>query len=207
MAQQTPTEVIAAQVREFRDARKMSAQALADRCAELGMPDLKRQAITNLENSRRGMVTVDELLVLAEALDVPPARLFIPLDGRTDLAVTPEVTMSSYRALFWVSGENVPPLPAERLERWREAVGPLDTYRTFRDTFRAAAKAETRGDVEAFRGQLSALAKVIEWGMLNRNITPPALPAEWVATMRDEGWLDRADEVPVQAGDGNDGQS
>ncbi|SNT59080.1 hypothetical protein SAMN05443665_105150 [Actinomadura meyerae] len=178
----------------------MSAQALADRCAELGMPDLKRQAITNLENGRRGMVTVEELLVLARALDVPPVLLFIPLDGHTDLEITPKLTMRSWEALLWVSGEDEP-TDRERRRRWRETVGPVQQHRAFFTYFREAARREISADPAPFNASVRELARVID-AMVSAGIVPPAVPPQWLDLMRAEGWLQHPDEVPVQAEDG-----
>ena len=55
-------------------ADKMSAQRLADICAELGHP-IPRDVISNLENGRRASVPVTDLLVIAEALGVPALSL------------------------------------------------------------------------------------------------------------------------------------
>ncbi|GAA1837290.1 hypothetical protein [Actinomadura chokoriensis] len=202
----TPTAAIARQVSALRSARGLTAKELGERMTARGCK-WDRFTVSALEKGAKGEkgarqnVTVAELLALADALDVPPVTLLVPLDGRTDLEVAPNVARSSYSALFWVTGENAP-ADAERRARWLEAAGPVDTYRTFRDTFRAAAKAETREDVAGRDAHLRTLAQVIELGMLNRAITPPALPAEWLDVMRDRGWLERADEVPVQAEDG-----
>jgi 8-oxo-dGTP diphosphatase len=76
------TRVIACEIRRYRDAAGMSAQQLADRCAELGAP-MHRSVIANLENGRRPSVSVAELLVLARALDVPPLRFLVPLENDT----------------------------------------------------------------------------------------------------------------------------
>jgi transcriptional regulator with XRE-family HTH domain len=67
-------------MRGVRAARGWSAQQLADRCAELGMPDLDRSAVANIENERRQRIGVDELFVLALALGVAPVHLAVPLD-------------------------------------------------------------------------------------------------------------------------------
>lgn len=52
----------------------MSAQKLADLCAEIGHP-IPRDVISNLENGRRATVPVTDLIVIAEALQVPALSL------------------------------------------------------------------------------------------------------------------------------------
>lgn len=57
-----------------RQLGRMSAQQLADICADIGHP-LQRDVISNLENGRRASVPVTDLMVIAEALGVPPLSL------------------------------------------------------------------------------------------------------------------------------------
>jgi transcriptional regulator with XRE-family HTH domain len=58
----------------------MSAQQLSDEVARLGVT-MPRGVIAKLESGIRASVTVDELLALAAALDVPPLWLLFPLDS------------------------------------------------------------------------------------------------------------------------------
>ena len=67
-----PTRTVAARVQELRRKRGWSAEALAEECADLGMPALNRSVIANIESGRRTYVSVEELLTLAYALDVAP---------------------------------------------------------------------------------------------------------------------------------------
>lgn len=52
----------------------MSQQALADACAKQGVP-MSRSMLANLEGGRRDVVSVDELLAFAQALDCHPSEL------------------------------------------------------------------------------------------------------------------------------------
>lgn len=205
MTSKMPSDIAGDQIKEWRGRRGMTAEDLAERCDELGAPEITAAVIANIETGRRDrttkrrrrLLTLEELLIFAEALDVPPVRLIVPLDGRTRLQVTPEVEMSTWRALFWVSGENDPADP-ERRARWREAVGGIYSFRNLRDIISAANKARGRGDDKGYEQQIKEAAKLIEWGMLTHNVTPPALPSEVIETMKTRGWLERADEVPVR---------
>jgi transcriptional regulator with XRE-family HTH domain len=98
------TQVVAAQVRRYRLARKMSAQALADRCAELGM-EIPRPVLANLENGRRPIVSVAELLILAAALDVAPVVLVAPLGHESNVEILPGRELDTWDAALWISGE------------------------------------------------------------------------------------------------------
>jgi len=82
--------VIAQEVRRHRDAQKISAQQLADRCTDLGLP-IKRSVIANLETGHRETVTVPELLVLGAALNVSPALLAIPVGRSESVEILPEL--------------------------------------------------------------------------------------------------------------------
>jgi hypothetical protein len=86
---QTPSDKVAARVRRLRHAEEpvLTVAGLAARCAELGMPQLTAQALYKLETRRaapsgaRRPVTVDELFVLARALDVTVGELLFGSRG------------------------------------------------------------------------------------------------------------------------------
>jgi transcriptional regulator with XRE-family HTH domain len=193
-----PSEVIAVRLKEIRKRRGLSVAKLAERCEELGAPKLNKDVITNIEViGRRQDVGVTELMVLAKALDVPPALLLVPLDGRTGLQITPDVVMTSWQALFWLAGESEPADRDER-HRWRETIAPVHQHRSYRQFFQRAHRAENR-DEGAFLGELRELARVID-SMIEGSITPPAVPADWLEIMRERDWLRYPDDVRSQEG-------
>ncbi len=71
------SDVVAAQIRRLRNERGLSAPRLAARCQELGAAEMTSNIITNIETRRRD-VSVDDLLIFALALDVPPLHLLSP---------------------------------------------------------------------------------------------------------------------------------
>lgn len=85
----------------------MSAQQLSDACAALGV-EIPRTVLSNLENGRRGNVTVAELLALGAALAVPPAALVYPVGYETEVEILPGVTVDAKEAVDWVSGHASP---------------------------------------------------------------------------------------------------
>jgi len=87
----------------FRGRRKLTAKALADRCAELGLP-LGRPTISKLEKGLRQTVTVDEVQVLAKALDVAPIKLLFPLDAKT-VEVLPGQCIDTLDAILWFTDD------------------------------------------------------------------------------------------------------
>lgn len=68
------TAAIATRVRGLRKARGWSAQRLAEEMTAAGLP-WDRNIVANLENGRRKVVTVDELLCFARIFDVGPMAL------------------------------------------------------------------------------------------------------------------------------------
>ncbi|GAA3853904.1 hypothetical protein GCM10023084_05180 [Streptomyces lacrimifluminis] len=94
---------VAREVRRHRQSQGLSAQQLADRCTEVGMP-IQRSVLANLESGRRTTVTIAEVLVLAAALNVPPAALVFPV-GRTDVVeALPGKEIDPLNAVEWFSG-------------------------------------------------------------------------------------------------------
>lgn len=82
----------------------MSAQQLANSCSQLGMK-IPRAVLANLENGRRPTVSVAELLVLAEALQVPPLLLVVPLGRQELIEILPGAQAPAFEAARWWRGE------------------------------------------------------------------------------------------------------
>jgi transcriptional regulator with XRE-family HTH domain len=107
----TPSDVVAARVREVRTRRGLTTAQLAARCAALGAPGLTAQALYKLEGQRDPAkrrprpVTVDELLALSAALNVAPVSLLVPPDDSDQpYAVTATVTASRFGVRAWIRG-------------------------------------------------------------------------------------------------------
>jgi transcriptional regulator with XRE-family HTH domain len=87
--------------RNIQEARKhagVSAQKLADRCTELGLP-MHRDTLANLENGRRASVTIAEVLILAAALDRAPVALLYPTADPEELTeYLPGVELTNFDA-------------------------------------------------------------------------------------------------------------
>jgi transcriptional regulator with XRE-family HTH domain len=96
---------IGGRIRELRQRPgvNLSAQALADRTREYGH-ELKRSVIANLESGRRANVSVADLLVLATALDVPPAMLVYPIGAEASVEALPGYEMDTVAAMDWFTG-------------------------------------------------------------------------------------------------------
>ncbi|MGW1996181.1 helix-turn-helix domain-containing protein [Embleya sp. NPDC001921] len=145
------TRLIAGEVRRIRKEMGMSAQRLADRCAELGYP-VPRNVIANLESGRKESVSVAELLVVAEALEVPPVLLLFPVGHAHGTHRAPardrEPLMGAVR---WFTGEQ-----GERTDLWAcdpyyENARPLRLYREHEVAVRLARDSEQRALSEEHR--------------------------------------------------------
>jgi transcriptional regulator with XRE-family HTH domain len=98
------THGIGRRVAAARREQHLSAAALAQRCAGLGVPTLTRQVIAFIENGRRESVSVAELLVLAAALEVPPMELLFPLGDETATEILPGREIEPWYAARWAAG-------------------------------------------------------------------------------------------------------
>lgn len=123
------TDAVGDAVARYRKERGLSAQQLADRCAQLG-GSLPRGVIAKLESRSRGSVTVDELLVLAEALGVPVVRLLAPLDNG-DVELFPGVPFGPWEAAMRAAALGTPESELLRnyavlVARMRSMLGDLE---------------------------------------------------------------------------------
>ncbi len=148
------SEVTAERVRAHREQKGWSQERLARAMTELGHP-MHQTAIAKIE-ARLRKVTVDDLLVLAVALEVPPPLLFLPIDTEEDLALTPSKKVYPWRVWEWLHGEE--PLPACDTPGWHAGSEAALLYANVRDAQKAANQArhdvpiaEYEGDAEAVR--------------------------------------------------------
>lgn len=116
----TVSDLIAERLRGLLADRKMTVRELAGRCEAIGMPKLTAQALYKLVGQRDRKdrpprpVTVDELLVLAYALDINPLYLICGLHGHEDededeIWLTPERPLQAQDMWNWLMGWQVLP--------------------------------------------------------------------------------------------------
>lgn len=181
--------VIAGEIKRYRDERGMSAQQLADRCDALGHP-IARSVLANLESGRRESVSVPELFVLAQALDVPPLKLVLPLGRMDEIEILPGNEVATGDAFRWLVGES--PLPgsfwAGRTEpdstvaRFSRHYSLVDTWRWSRAYARQIRNGDTgltEDDAADYDRQAELAAehlREIRRTMRERGLTPPPLP-------------------------------
>lgn len=85
-------------IQRARKRASMSAQELSDACGSLGHP-IPRSTIANIESGRKETVSLQELLVLAEALKAPPITLiYYPFDAAEVVERVPGQTCLTVKA-------------------------------------------------------------------------------------------------------------
>lgn len=191
------TRVVQA-MREARQAAGLTMGDLAKGCADRGYPEIKEQTIKNLEAGRRAGITIVDLVVLADVLGVPPVALLFPLGTDATVEVLPGREVSTWDALAWFTGETPTDQPAPQ----GTARDLLDLYRSHGDLV-AAAMASTTLAKDRRRAASTTLDRTRRTALLERaagyeenafedcadlrdfrtqmrerNLVPPALPAD-----------------------------
>lgn len=115
-----------AQVQDPKGKRGITAQALAERCNQLGLP-LDRAVIAKLEKGMRQTITVGELLILARALGVPPLHLTLPIGSEDVAEILPGEPVDTWAAAKWFTGES------DRLPGDTEATQDTETASLYRE--------------------------------------------------------------------------
>lgn len=186
------TRFIAGEVRRHRQAQKMSAQQLADRCEELGL-EMPRSVIANLENGRRESVSVAELLILATALDVAPVLLTAPLGYEPKTEILPGRFLRTWDAVLWQSGETrLPSDPSVEETDWLDVTDDQAVVPLFHEHDELMHDLATIGPSEAIinargkivktnadlRARTEASLRQLRARMRQLGLSPPQLPAD-----------------------------
>lgn len=96
---------VAANVRGVRERRRLTMRQLADRLGELGRP-MQPSGIAKIE-ARDRRVDVDDLVALAVALNVSPARLLLrDADAEDEVRLLEAVTVPAWSAWQWGTGQH-----------------------------------------------------------------------------------------------------
>lgn len=109
------SDTVGERITTWRKRRGFNRQRLAAECARLGMPELTLSALTNIESGRRQhgvrrrAISVDEVAVIAYALDVPPLLFLLPYPDADTVDLLPGATSPWQVALDWLTGRDLPP--------------------------------------------------------------------------------------------------
>lgn len=199
--------LVAREVRRYRESQqpRMSAQQLADRTAELGLP-IPRSVLANLESGRRETVSIAEILILAAALDVAPIELISPVGFDQQVEMLPGRMIEPLSAMRWFTGELK--LETDGVVTTLREPGPAEQSSTYlveyhnnlisglrkreADAARAIADAGAKGaDESALNAASYRIGAVDEWRkfirqplrltraeMRDRGMVPPDLPSD-----------------------------
>lgn len=197
-------KVAAAQIKRYRNQRGLSAQQVADACwRDYGLA-MKRSVLSNLESGRRPTLSLMELLVLAKILKVPPLLLVFPIGHEDTIEVLPGVSVDTWEAAKWFTGEDAFPHrrrvsedghttdigdPGDLLESWEEGAAPIRSFRAHEHYVREwkvarqrLYRSRERGDAQEASDAEQAVrnAEGTLWEERRRmrqdGLTPPPLP-------------------------------
>lgn len=196
------SDVVAEQVFLLRKRAGLTQEQLAVKCEKAGWPSLTYGVIGSIETGRpreKGgprtrEVSVDELIGLGVALDVPPVLLLTPPSAQ-QVELQPGMSVDPWAALLWLIGRHGNGLPTG--ERWEAAskqvtaalamVDVAETIKKSREkvyldslSSDPAARARSREEADtADRDRLAYLGYLIhqfrKW-----KVTPPSVPAHVV---------------------------
>ncbi len=193
-----PSEVFARRLRAHRQRRGWTQGRLAEELAAIGWT-VDRGQISRIEKSDRGL-TLDESIVLAWALGLPPALLYLPLGEADEVAIAPDVAVHPDQARKWVAGIEPATDSSQRarmvsdwgndMKVWRlhERLGMAQS--AYYGAKRAVASAEYVGDPEDLkaarvdkRNALQDLYEVLQ-ELRTNGLRPPAIHETTVEEMR-----------------------
>lgn len=156
--------------------RKLTVQALSVRTGKLGLP-LARPTISKLEKGLRQSVTVDEVMVLALALEVSPLDLIFPACEAATVEAWPGQVLDTWKAVLWFAGiAQRPGRPAPVYENG--VIWLYQVHYQLIDDWTLAGESHRRTIVTGLRGIRADLA--------GRGLLVPQLPGEIAAAVEAE---------------------
>jgi transcriptional regulator with XRE-family HTH domain len=204
---------VAKQIRKYRQKRGWSVRKLAEECTRLGV-EITPSSLANIErlkpDARKGMrrVTVDELMVIAYVLAVPPILLLTPLGEADAVELVPGVAVHPVAARKWIVGtahfgyhyEPLSVVPGLDMEQYRTAVKPLTFYwneldRVFNGVAGTWSSQESIRETEGPESEAYARVRENYVGCLGDLMTVllridatglrlPPIPQQWLDDMR-----------------------
>jgi transcriptional regulator with XRE-family HTH domain len=103
----TVGQVFAERLRDVRERRGLSQEALVERLRELGVQTLNPAALAEIESGggRAGSPSIEDALAISVALGVSPLALMTPADWADQVAVTPTRVVSAGQLRGWIRQE------------------------------------------------------------------------------------------------------
>lgn len=178
---------IASQIRKYRLRKNLSIRQLSEECQKLGAAELTTASLANIErgqdpNAKRAgrRVAIEELVVLARVLNVPPILLVFPLGSEQWLEIT-GVKVHTWAAAMWWSGEEVfphGPLTIETMSEWDVTAAPVIYFRRHSalvTEYQHLPRAK-RAEVVRRREEIEAMLQELRQNMRRAGIDPGELP-------------------------------
>jgi transcriptional regulator with XRE-family HTH domain len=135
------SDVVGERITTWRKRRGLNREALAERCAALGL-HLTAESFTNIESGRRKdgvrrrTITIDELMVIARALNVPPILLIVPYPDKDNVELVPGEILATPEAVHWISGESsIGQTTGDAWVDWVDTASPVLFLRAYRKEF------------------------------------------------------------------------
>ncbi len=197
----TVKEVFGERLKALREKAGLSQQEVAARVAEHG-GTMHQTTIMRTEKGTRN-VTLNEYVLLAAALNVPPPMLLVPLGSEDRVEITPRSRIHPHLALDWLTGDecltNTKRFVIDRGD-WLRNAEPMFLWRKLRDLQeeqQAAAtgvkSAEYLGDDDRIRQARNAHAGALEalrahlLRMQTAGERPPGMHPQTIADMEKVG--------------------
>lgn len=94
------------EILRYRELRKISNEELRARLASLGW-DLTKDSLASILGSKRKSMPLGDILLFAQALNVPPVALMTPIASNAHVSLYPgdEEPISAYETARWISGK------------------------------------------------------------------------------------------------------
>jgi transcriptional regulator with XRE-family HTH domain len=113
------SDLVAAHIQVARKRQRLTAQQLADKCTDIGASHLTAAVIANIETGRRDLsglrrrdVSINELCIIAMALEMQPSDLLGPHDDYSIVEITPEVLATPSDIVEWMEGGSTAVVPS-----------------------------------------------------------------------------------------------
>lgn len=175
-------DAIASQVRAYRTRKGWSVRQLAEVCEKLGAAQLTAASLANIErgqdpNAKRSSrrVLVEELFVLARALDVSPIMLVFPIGQEESIRVLPDLATPTWRAAQWFMGDRALTDDPEDFG-WEASAAPLKLFCEHEDVLDERLMNE--GMPQTTLDMIDKRLREVRRDMRRVGVRPPALPEE-----------------------------
>lgn len=170
-----PGDVMAEQVRRYRERRGWSQRGLCQIFADRFDVTINPATLARLETGKR-RITVDEAAMFAVALDVPLLALMWPLTESEPVSPVPGVQTEPWRAMEWTVGNDQLPGVATEAEPWNNATGTIGLVMWLLNTAELADVDRDSSPKEKYRETLRFLAghlyEADEIGLVTKGMIP-----------------------------------